>query len=224
MLASSMTLDEKIQVNERVQKGETAILYVAPEQLNNERSVALIRKVKLAMCAIDEAHCISEWGNAFRPDYLRLAKICKDWNVPRTVALTATATPQVKLDVCREFGIDDRNCVRTSFFRSNLKLQFLPVGLSNRDEALIQSIRNQAPGDIIVYCTLQKTTQEVADRLNKLVGFEARPYHAGLANETRQDTQDWFMSNLTPGPAAKYRLVVATIAFGMRYLCFSSHA
>jgi ATP-dependent DNA helicase RecQ len=215
MLASSLSLEEKIEVARRVQDGETAVLYMAPEQLNNERSLALIRQVKIAMIAIDEAHCISEWGNSFRPDYLRLAKLCADWKVPRVVALTATATPRVANDICQAFRVDGQNCVRTSFFRSNLKFQFVAVEQSNRDAVLIRSIQRLAPGDIIVYCTLQKTTQEVADRLNRIPGFEARPYHAGLDTETRKGTQDWYMTkSSTSAAATKYRVVVATIAFG----------
>jgi ATP-dependent DNA helicase RecQ len=217
LLASSLTLDEKTAVQRRARQGETAILYVAPEQLNNEATLALIRNVKISLIAIDEAHCISEWGNSFRPDYLRLSKLCTDWKVPRVVALTATATPQVTLDICRGFNVAPRNCVRTAFYRPNLKFQFQKVGMSDRFDALVTSIRRQPPGDMIVYCTLQKTTQEVADQLKLVPGFEARPYHAGLTHDVRKETQDWFMTNNAVegnDVEAKYRFVVATIAFG----------
>jgi ATP-dependent DNA helicase RecQ len=130
------------------------------------------------------------------------------------VALTATATPQVAKDICQAFGVDDQNCVRTAFFRANLKFQFVAVDPSNRDAVLVRSIKMLAPGDIIVYCTFQKTSQEVADRLNKVSGFEARPYHAGMDHEKRKETQDWFMTTSSV-PGIMYRLVVATVAFGM---------
>jgi ATP-dependent DNA helicase RecQ len=217
LLASSLTLDEKTAVQRRARQGETALLYVAPEQLNNEATLALIRNVKISLIAIDEAHCISEWGNSFRPDYLRLSKLCTDWMVPRVVALTATATPQVALDICRGFNVAPHNCVRTAFYRPNLKFQFQKVGLLGRFDALVATIRRLPPGDMIVYCTIQKTTQEVADLLNAIPGFEARPYHAGLTHDVRKATQDWFMSNNaidSHDDKMKYRFVVATIAFG----------
>lgn len=217
LLASSLTLDEKSAVQRRARLGETAILYVAPEQLNNEGTLALLRNVKISLIAIDEAHCISEWGNSFRPDYLRLSKLCTDWKVPRVVALTATATPKVALDICQGFNVAPHNCVRTAFYRPNLKFQFQKVGMSDRFDALVTSIRRQPPGDMIVYCTIQKTTQEVSDRLNRIPGFEARPYHAGLTHDVRKETQNWFMTNNTfesHNDEVKYRFVVATIAFG----------
>jgi ATP-dependent DNA helicase RecQ len=217
LLASSLTLDEKSAVQRRARLGETAILYVAPEQLNNEGTLALLRNVKISLIAIDEAHCISEWGNSFRPDYLRLSKLCTDWKVPRVVALTATATPKVALDICQGFNVSPHNCVRTAFYRPNLKFQFQKVGMSDRFDALVTSIRRQAHGDMIVYCTIQKTTQEVSDRLNRIPGFEARPYHAGLTHDVRKETQNWFMTNNTFASHVddvKYRFVVATIAFG----------
>ena len=125
--ASSLTLDEKIAVKIRVKNRQTIILYVAPEQLNNEKTVDLIRSVPISLLAIDEAHCISEWGHAFQPDYLRLSKFYKDSNidVKRVVALTATATPDVEKDICDKFDIDqEKNSVRTAFFRPNLKTFF----------------------------------------------------------------------------------------------------
>lgn len=124
LLASSLTLDEKIAVKNRVKNRQTIILYVVPEQLNNENTVGLIRSVPISLLAIDEAHCISEWGHAFRPDYLRLSKFYKDSNidVKRAVALTATATPDLEKDICDKFDIDqERNSIRTAFFRPNLK-------------------------------------------------------------------------------------------------------
>lgn len=209
LLGSSLSLDEKIAVQNRVRHRETSILYVAPEQLNNEKSVALIRSVPIALMAIDEAHCISEWGNAFRPDYLRLAKLTKEWKVKRVVALTATATPKVAKDICEGFAIPPENCFRTAFFRPNLKLSFTKVASDKaRDQTLISCLQSNPAGSTIVYATTQKTTEKVADLLKK-AGMDARPYHAGLQQDIRKATQEWFMEDNSA------RIVCATIAFGM---------
>lgn len=220
LLASSLTLEERIAVIRRVRNRETAILYVAPEQLNNEVSVALIKSVPLSLIAIDEAHCISEWGNSFRPDYLRLAKFCRDWKVPRTVALTATATPKVVQDICRAFEIHSSNCIRTAFFRPNLKFQFIAMSTEEeRRVELVKAIEAQPLGSaIIVYATLQETTEQVSDFLNQHAEFDSRSYHAGLPQERRKETQDWFMSSpeeLDSSQSSARKIVVATIAFGM---------
>lgn len=216
LLGSSLTLDEKIAVKKRVQCRETAILYVAPEQLNNENTLALIKSVPISLLAIDEAHCISEWGHAFRPDYLRLSKFHDNpsMNVKRVVALTATATPQVERDICEKFGIQQNNSVRTSFFRPNLKFAFTPSrSTEESDRKLIAAITSQNPsGATIVYATLQKTTEKVASML-KNAGIDAKHYHAGMNQDDRKLTQDWFMENTKS--STKARVVVATIAFGM---------
>jgi len=216
LLNSSLTLDEKIAVKNRVKNRQTIILYVAPEQLNNENTVGLIRSVPISLLAIDEAHCISEWGHAFRPDYLRLSKFYKDSNidVKRVVALTATATPDVEKDICDKFDIDqERNSVRTAFFRPNLKFFFTPT--QNEKESnhkLVQAITTQTRGATIVYATVQKTTEKVAGLL-KNAGVDAKFYHAGMEQDDRKATQEWFMEEGPPG--SKARVVVATIAFGM---------
>ncbi len=216
MLASSQSLDEKIAVKDRVRKQKTAILYVAPEQLNNENTLALIRSVTISLLAIDEAHCISEWGHAFRPDYLRLSKFHQDsrMRVKRVVAMTATATPQVERDICEKFAILPENSVRTAFFRPNLKFVFTPTNNElESGEKLKQAIASQNPtGDTIVYATTQKSTEQVAEML-KATGVDARSYHAGMKQEDRKMTQDWFMKD--KGFGTKSRVVVATIAFGM---------
>lgn len=217
LLGSSLKLDEKIGVFNRVRNNETAILYMAPEQLNNEGSLALIRSAKIAMIAIDEAHCISEWGHSFRPDYLRVASLCQELNVPRLVALTATATPTVVSDIRRSFHIDEKNVIQTSFYRPNLKCKFRLVTNDSRADELLTVVHSQEGGDVIVYCTLQKTTLEVAEILNDSHECEARPYHAGLSDQIRKETQEWFMQKVS---TKKYRIVVATIAFGKFYFCF----
>jgi len=209
LLASSLSLDEKIAVKNRVRNRQTAILYVAPEQLNNENSMALIRSIPIALLAIDESHCISEWGHAFRPDYLRLAKLRQTLGVDRVLALTATATPKVQADICQAFRISPDNLVRTAFFRPNLKFAFTPVSMETRDNILIQTIHSRPPGSTIVYATLQKTTEAVAKSLQQ-AGIEARAYHAGMKQEDRKETQEWFMAMTN-----QRRVVVATIAFGM---------
>lgn len=222
LLASSLSLDEKIAVKNRVRYRQTAILYVSPEQLNNENSVALIQSVPIALLAIDEAHCISEWGHAFRPDYLRLSKFYKNSNAKRVVALTATATPAVEKDIREKFSIQPNNSIRTAFFRPNLKFIFTPTENEQESTArLIEAIKAQKEnaGATIVYATIQKTTEKVAGILKK-VGVDAKCYHAGMKQEDRKATQEWFMEdNISihscSTSTAKARVVVATIAFGM---------
>jgi ATP-dependent DNA helicase RecQ len=156
---------------------------------------------------IDEAHCISEWGHNFRPDYLKLARIARDLAVPRVLCLTATATPAVAQDICHEFEIEPEAYVHTGFHRPNLVLRIRGCDAAERQALLLERLRARPPGATIVYVTLQKTAEEVAAALAR-AGLAARAYHAGLAAEERVATQEWFMG----GEAA---IVVATIAFGM---------
>ena len=189
--------------------GKLKLLYASPERLGNERFLATLQTAgSISLLVVDEAHCISEWGHNFRPDYLKLAALARTLRAERVLALTATATPAVAADIARSFGIDAGDQVHTGFHRPNL---FLRVTSSPRDETqslLIRRLRErQSPGAAVVYVTLQKTAETVAAAL-AAAGIDARPYHAGLENEERAGTQDWFMR----GPAP---VVVATIAFGM---------
>jgi ATP-dependent DNA helicase RecQ len=188
--------------------GRLKLLYVAPERLANERFIETLKRLNLSMLAVDEAHCISEWGHNFRPDYLKLAKLARELNVGRVLALTATATPAVAGQIASAFAVADGDLVRTGFHRPNLTLNVVPVRDADRLRLLTDRIRSRERGPTIVYVTLQKTAEEVADALAKDGGLPARCYHAGLAAEERHAVQDWFM-------ASADSIVVATIAFGM---------
>ncbi|MEZ6152326.1 MAG: RecQ family ATP-dependent DNA helicase [Pirellulaceae bacterium] len=206
-LDSSLSAEEARQVMQGVREGETKLLYVAPERFFNERFREFITGIPISLFAIDEAHCISQWGHNFRPDYLKLTKIARQLGVERVLALTATATPTVLDDIRREFSIAPEDAVQTEFYRSNLTLRFTLCQQKTRDGVLIERIKSQAAAPTLVYVTLQKTAESVAEKL-VAAGIDARPYHAGLEDEQRRDTQDWFMQS-------DRGLVVATIAFGM---------
>ena len=156
---------------------------------------------------MDEAHCISEWGHNFRPDYLRLAQFAKQCRAERVLALTATATPQVLADMCRFFEIEPRCAIRTGFYRPNLTMLATPATADQRDAAFFEAMRKREPGPTIVYVTLQRTAETLAERLHA-AGFPARPYHAGMEDADREEIQNWFI-------ASERGIVVATIAFGM---------
>src|SRR5947209_18159596 len=126
-LDSSLSLEETREVSDRLRDGTLKLLYVAPERFNNERFLAQLQRAEIALFAIDEAHCISEWGHNFRPDYLKLAQAAKDLRAPRVLALTATATPAVVEDICAGFGIERECAFVTGFYRSNLELRATPV-------------------------------------------------------------------------------------------------
>ena len=206
-LDSSLTADEYREVLRAIRDGRLRLLYVAPERFNNERFRGNLERLRVSLFAVDEAHCISEWGHNFRPDYLKLAGFAQRCGAERVLALTATATPRVLDDVCRGFAIDRECAVRTGFYRPNLQLSLTPVSAANRNRELVERLRDREPGPTIVYVTLQRTSEEVAAELTA-AGFEARAYHAGMKSERRAAVQDWFLSS-------DRAVVVATIAFGM---------
>ncbi len=206
-LDSTLSADEYRDVMRQVRAGELRMLYVAPERFQNERFREAIQHIRVSLFAVDEAHCISEWGHNFRPDYLKLIEFARRCRAERVLALTATATPQVLSDICRAFGIDSQAAVRTGFYRPNLTILTTPVSAAERDALLVSRLKERPAGPTIVYVTLQKTAEEVAQNLST-AGFRARPYHAGMEDETRAAVQDWFLET-TSG------IVVATIAFGM---------
>lgn len=206
-LDSSLTTDEYRAVMNSIRDGSLKLLYVSPERFSNERFREQCKRLKISLFAVDEAHCISEWGHNFRPDYLKLAGFAQEFGAERLLALTATATPAVLKDMQRVFGIHSEHAVCTGFYRSNLRLLMTPVLYSERDDLLVQRLQERPVGATIVYVSLQKTAVEVANRL-QAAGFDARHYHAGLKPEEREDVQDWFM-------ASSSGIVVATIAFGM---------
>ncbi|MBI5548563.1 MAG: RecQ family ATP-dependent DNA helicase [Deltaproteobacteria bacterium] len=206
-LDSSLPEEEARQAVERVRSGELKLLFVAPERFNNERFLGMLRQCRISLFAVDEAHCISEWGHNFRPDYLKLAQLGRELGVERVLALTATATPAVVESICRAFGIPREAAVVTGFYRPNLELLTTPVAAGERDGLLLQRLRARAGGTTIVYVTLQKTAERVAAML-EAQGLPARAYHAGMEAEDRTRVQDWWR-------LGDDRIVVATIAFGM---------
>ena len=206
-LDSSLSGEEYRDVVASLRDGKLKLLYVAPERFNNERFRQLIRQLDVSLFAVDEAHCISEWGHNFRPDYLKLARFAADCGAERVLALTATAPPKVLEDICREFQIREENATRTDFYRPNLRLLATATTEDQRNGLLLSRLSERPRGATIVYVTLQKTAQEVAEFLNENE-LPARHYHAGLKPEDRTETQDWFISR-TDG------IIVATIAFGM---------
>ena len=206
-LDSSLSAAETQQVGADMRSGALKLLYVAPERFNNERFLSLIRQCKIALFAIDEAHCISEWGHNFRPDYLKLAETARTLGAERVLALTATATPSVVRDICEVFAIPADCAIVTGFYRANLNIALTPTRLAERDALLLKRLQSRKPGPTIIYVTLQKTAEAVARTLTN-EGYEARAYHAGMESEDRSQTQEWWM-------AGDARIVVATIAFGM---------
>ncbi|MFC4258264.1 ATP-dependent DNA helicase RecQ [Marinobacter lacisalsi] len=206
-LDSSRTLEEVQTIYQSMEQGDLKLLYVAPERLANERFLTRLAGQKISLMAVDEAHCVSEWGHNFRPDYLKLARLADSLNVGRVLALTATATPKVAEQICTNFGIAPQDHIQTGFYRPNLQIGVTPCSANQRRERLLELISSRPAEPSIIYVTLQKTAHSVANFLNEQ-GYSARPYHAGLKDEERSATQDAFMSGATP-------IVVATIAFGM---------
>lgn len=204
---STVGSEGSLAVSRAMESGELKLLYVAPERFNNERFVAEIKRVKIGLFAIDEAHCISEWGHNFRPDYLKLSETAREIGAERVLALTATATPPVVKDICRSFDIDSSDAIVTGFYRPNLELLTTPTTPRERDALLLSKLQQRPPGPAVVYVTLQKTAETVAAYLASS-GVSARAYHAGMESEVRHETQDWWIHE--PGG-----VVVATIAFGM---------
>jgi ATP-dependent DNA helicase RecQ len=203
----SIELNELRRIDADLRAGRLKLLYVAPERFSNERFIQKLRQLKISLMVIDEAHCISEWGHNFRPDYLKLARIARTLGVERVLALTATATPAVAEDICREFRIETDAFIHTGFYRPNLTLQITPCHEGEQIDLLLGRLKTRTRGPTIVYVTLQRTSESVAEALVK-EGLPARAYHGGMANDERENVQDWFMDSSDA-------IVVATIAFGM---------
>jgi ATP-dependent DNA helicase RecQ len=205
-LDSTLDAEQTRDVYERLDAGTLKLLYVAPERFANEAFRQRLKRLPIQLAAIDEAHCISEWGHNFRPDYLKLAKICRRLKIPRVLCLTATATPKVARDIRKAFRIATADHVQLSFHRANLDLRVTPCTASERKSLLLEKL-TAIDGPAVVYVTRQETAEEVATFLAKN-GLSVRAYHAGLPAEFRADAQSSFMAGDT-------RIIVATIAFGM---------
>jgi ATP-dependent DNA helicase RecQ len=206
-LDSSLSREEAHEVERGLRAGTLKLLYVAPERFNNERFLDQLGRASISLFAVDEAHCISQWGHNFRPDYLKLAETARTVGVERVLALTATATPAVVEDICESFGIPRECAVVTGFHRPNLFLSTLPTPFARRERVLVERMRGREPGPGIVYVTLQKTAERVAQVLAN-AGIPARAYHAGMDAEQRSAVQEWWKES-------DRATVVATIAFGM---------
>ena len=205
-LDSTLDAGQLAEVYSRLEAGSLKLLYVAPERFANEAFRLRLKSLPIQLIAIDEAHCISEWGHNFRPDYLKLASICRRLKIPRVLCLTATATPKVARDIRKAFRIATADHVQLSFHRANLDLRVTPCTAAERKCLLLEKL-TAVDGAAVVYVTRQETAEEVATFLAKN-GLSARAYHAGLPAEFRADAQSSFMAGDT-------RIIVATIAFGM---------
>jgi ATP-dependent DNA helicase RecQ len=203
---SSLTpLEIELRLQE-VQKGLHKLLYIAPERFNDPEFIAQLQNLKIAFFAVDEAHCISEWGHDFRPSYKRLHQAVKKLNHPTVIALTATATPEVRDDIIRQLDLAEYEIFVTGFDRPNLDFQVQIASKQEKLYKLIEFIKGMR-GSGIVYAGTRNNAEEIAEIL-KLQGINAINYHAGLPPEERKKFQEDFMAN-------KYDVIVATNAFGM---------
>lgn len=199
---SKMQLDE---VREDLLAGKTKLLYVAPESLTKEENVALLKELRISFYAVDEAHCISEWGHDFRPEYRRIKAIVDQIGRRPIIALTATATPKVQSDILKTLGIPDAKVFKSSFNRPNLYYEIRDKVEPEKD--IVKFIRQNPGKSGIIYCLSRKKVEELAQLLS-INGIRALPYHAGLDAKTRAENQDKFLME-------EVDVIVATIAFGM---------
>jgi ATP-dependent DNA helicase RecQ len=206
-LHSGLGPEERWEVERRVRTGEVKMLYVAPERLRSLEFVLALRRAGVGLFVVDEAHCISEWGHNFRPDYLFLPRAVRDLGSPPVLALTATATPRVRQDILRSLKMRDPEVVVTSFNRPNLTYRVLSASKKDQKLPRILDIIRRSPPPGIVYATTRKECEELADSLRRS-GVDAAAYHAGMGSANRADVQERFMTD-------ELSVVVATIAFGM---------
>ncbi len=204
---STQTPEEAASVLDGVANGTIKVLMISVERLNNERFRRFISGIDISLLVIDEAHCISEWGHNFRPDYLKLPNYQKELKIPQVLLLTATATSKVIADMSSKFNID-ANCITlTGFYRPNLHLQAIGIKEASKMDYLTQWLKGRQQVSGIIYVTLQKSAENVANVLQR-DGFKALAYHAGMDSEQRKQIQSKFMAGEVP-------IIVATIAFGM---------
>ncbi|KAF8846312.1 ATP-dependent DNA helicase [Paxillus ammoniavirescens] len=207
-LDSTLDANRSALVKQEVMSGQLKLLYVAPERLNNEGFMSMMSHIKISLLAVDESHCISQWGASFRPEYLKIARFAEEMDVERVLCLTATATPTVSEDICKSFFIDPEEGVfRTPVYRPNLSLQVAVADTLQKKLDCIIPLLKSRTGPAIIYVTLQRHAEEVANHLRPH-GLAPMVYHAGLPTEERTKVQLDFMGS---GKG----IVCATIAFGM---------
>ena len=205
-LHSGLSPEERWEVERKVRTGEVRMLYVAPERLRSLEFVLSLRRAGVGLFVVDEAHCISEWGHDFRPDYLFLPRAVRDLGSPPVLALTATATPRVRQDIRRSLGMRDPHVEVTSFNRPNLTYRVVPAEKKEKLARILDVIRSSPPPGI-VYATTRKECDDLAAELRSS-GVDAAAYHAGMGAARRNEVQERFMTD-------EVGVVVATIAFGM---------
>ncbi|MBQ6910805.1 MAG: DNA helicase RecQ [Bacteroidales bacterium] len=204
-LNSSLNKIQIQEVQEDLRRGVTKLLYVAPESLTKEENIALLKGIKISFYAVDEAHCISEWGHDFRPEYRKIRSIIEEIQPAPVIALTATATPKVQSDILKNLRIQDAKVFKSSFNRPNLYYEVRDKVEPEKD--IIRFIRQNPGKSGIIYCLSRKKVEEMAQMLS-INGIRALPYHAGLDAKTRAENQDKFLME-------EIDVIVATIAFGM---------
>ena len=205
VLNSTLTKGEMARVKKEVLSGDVKLLYVAPESLTKEENVAFLKKAKICFVAIDEAHCISEWGHDFRPEYRRIKSIIEQLGSLPIIALTATATPKVQVDIQKNLQMEEANVFKSSFNRKNLYYEVRPKYETKKQ--LIKYVKQHKGKSGIIYCLSRKKVEEIAELL-RVNDVNALPYHAGLDADVRMKNQDAFLSE-------EADVIVATIAFGM---------
>ena len=204
-LNSTLTKSEMNRVKRETLAGEVKLLYVAPESLTKEENIAFLKKANISFAAIDEAHCISEWGHDFRPEYRRIKQILAQISSMPVIALTATATPKVQIDIQKNLQMEEADIFKSSFNRENLYYEVRPK--QHTKKQLVKFIKSQKGKSGIVYCLSRKKVEEIASLL-QVNDVKAAPYHAGLDAAVRVKNQDDFLNE-------EVDVIVATIAFGM---------
>lgn len=206
-LDSTLSSGEYNSIISRAQSGTLKILMISVERFKNERFRSQLQKMKISLLVVDEAHCISEWGHNFRPEYLRLPDYQKEFGIEQSLLLTATATIEVADDMKNKFRIQDGNLITTGFYRDNLFLRISAVNINDKQKKLLTDLQDSENQPSIVYVTLQKTAEDIAAFLQSH-NINARAYHGGMKNDDRVSIQNRFMNG-------SLNCVVATIAFGM---------
>jgi ATP-dependent DNA helicase RecQ len=205
-LNSTLTQKAANSIKKELLAGHIKLLYIAPEALTKEDKLAFLKQVKISFIAVDEAHCISDWGHDFRPEYRNIKTVVEHLGKIPIIALTATATPRVQLDILKNLDINDATIYQSSFNRKNL---YYEIKLKDQqpEKQLIKAVKDQSQTTGIVYCQSRKQVEDIAALLT-INGIKAAPYHAGLEPSTRVKNQDAFLQR-------QVDVIVATIAFGM---------